>query len=223
MPAGHAGCAASRPWCLGHRRVLPSVCVRSTATPVHFACSTQKEAQALDEELMGPLGFSGDQLMELAGLSVASAAATEYPARCAACWPGVHQGVAAADAAEAGCLRQACAAGFRWGVASAAGCRAAPTSLLLLCCTVQHAPARAGCGGAGQQRRRRPGGSAPPAPLWVGGRACCFMRQSLELQLCCAADEVVVAALTGCVLQKGKACPQPRLCSILQCRRVELS
>ncbi|PRW44444.1 pyridoxine pyridoxamine 5 -phosphate oxidase chloroplastic-like [Chlorella sorokiniana] len=40
---------------------------------------TQKEAQSLDEELMGPLGFSVDQLMELAGLSVASAAATEYP------------------------------------------------------------------------------------------------------------------------------------------------
>ena len=28
---------------------------------------------------MGPLGFSVDQLMELAGLSVASAASTEYP------------------------------------------------------------------------------------------------------------------------------------------------
>ncbi|EFN55311.1 hypothetical protein CHLNCDRAFT_134278 [Chlorella variabilis] len=40
---------------------------------------TQEQAQKLDEELMGPLGFSVDQLMELAGLSVASAAATEYP------------------------------------------------------------------------------------------------------------------------------------------------
>ncbi|KAL4858803.1 Pyridoxine/pyridoxamine 5'-phosphate oxidase 1 [Chlorella vulgaris] len=40
---------------------------------------TQQQAQMLDEELMGPLGFSVDQLMELAGLSVASAAATEYP------------------------------------------------------------------------------------------------------------------------------------------------
>ena len=34
---------------------------------------TQKEAQAIDEELMGSPGFSVDQLMELAGLSVAQA------------------------------------------------------------------------------------------------------------------------------------------------------
>jgi pyridoxal 5'-phosphate synthase / NAD(P)H-hydrate epimerase len=39
----------------------------------------QRDAQALDEDLMGPLGFSVDQLMELAGLSVASALASEYP------------------------------------------------------------------------------------------------------------------------------------------------
>ena len=35
---------------------------------------------AIDEELMGPLGFSVDQLMELAGLSVACSVAVEYPA-----------------------------------------------------------------------------------------------------------------------------------------------
>ena len=35
---------------------------------------------AIDEELMGPLGFSVDQLMELAGLSVACSLAAEYPA-----------------------------------------------------------------------------------------------------------------------------------------------
>lgn len=34
---------------------------------------------AVDEELMGPLGFSVDQLMELAGLSVACALAAEFP------------------------------------------------------------------------------------------------------------------------------------------------
>lgn len=34
---------------------------------------------AVDEELMGPLGFSVDQLMELAGLSVAASLAAEYP------------------------------------------------------------------------------------------------------------------------------------------------
>lgn len=35
---------------------------------------------AIDEELMGPLGFSVDQLMELAGLSVACSITSEYPA-----------------------------------------------------------------------------------------------------------------------------------------------
>eukprot|EP00195_Chlamydomonas_chlamydogama_P017094 CAMPEP_0202896808 /NCGR_PEP_ID=MMETSP1392-20130828/5730_1 /ASSEMBLY_ACC=CAM_ASM_000868 /TAXON_ID=225041 /ORGANISM="Chlamydomonas chlamydogama, Strain SAG 11-48b" /LENGTH=468 /DNA_ID=CAMNT_0049582285 /DNA_START=199 /DNA_END=1605 /DNA_ORIENTATION=- len=41
---------------------------------------SQNDAIKVDEELMGPLGFSVDQLMELAGLSVASALAAEYPA-----------------------------------------------------------------------------------------------------------------------------------------------
>lgn len=45
---------------------------------VHY-CRTQSEAVAVDEELMGPLGFSVDQLMELAGLSVACSVAAEYP------------------------------------------------------------------------------------------------------------------------------------------------
>ena len=39
----------------------------------------QDEAAAIDEELMGPLGFSVDQLMELAGLSVACSVASEFP------------------------------------------------------------------------------------------------------------------------------------------------
>ena len=39
----------------------------------------QLAAQRLDEDLMGPLGFSVDQLMELAGLSVACAVHAEYP------------------------------------------------------------------------------------------------------------------------------------------------
>ena len=45
---------------------------------------SQAEAAAVDEALLGPdLGFSLDQLMELAGLSVAHALAAEYPAaRC---------------------------------------------------------------------------------------------------------------------------------------------
>jgi len=58
-----------------------------THSPLRTARS-QAEAIAVDEELMGPqLGFSVEQLMELAGLSVASALAAEYPAerfRCSA-------------------------------------------------------------------------------------------------------------------------------------------
>ena len=42
-------------------------------------CSDQEQAVQVDEQLMGPLGFSVDQLMELAGLSVACAVAAEAP------------------------------------------------------------------------------------------------------------------------------------------------
>ncbi len=45
-----------------------------------LANRNQQQAIAIDEELMGPLGFSVDQLMELAGLSVACSLAAEYPA-----------------------------------------------------------------------------------------------------------------------------------------------
>ena len=41
---------------------------------------SQEVAKRIDEELMGPkMGFFLEQLMELAGLSVAQAVATEYP------------------------------------------------------------------------------------------------------------------------------------------------
>ncbi|KAI4339753.1 hypothetical protein MLD38_024661 [Melastoma candidum] len=58
---------------------------------------TQKEAAAIDEELMGPLGFSVDQLMELAGLSVATSIAevykaSEYKRVLAMCGPGNNGG-----------------------------------------------------------------------------------------------------------------------------------
>ncbi|KAJ9511752.1 hypothetical protein QJQ45_022617 [Haematococcus lacustris] len=42
-------------------------------------CGSAEEAAAIDAELMGPLGFSLDQLMELAGLSVAAALQQQYP------------------------------------------------------------------------------------------------------------------------------------------------
>lgn len=58
---------------------------------------TQQQAVEIDELLMGPLGFSVDQLMELAGLSVASAIAevyrsTEYNRVLVICGPGNNGG-----------------------------------------------------------------------------------------------------------------------------------
>ncbi|OAY81578.1 Pyridoxine/pyridoxamine 5'-phosphate oxidase 1, chloroplastic, partial [Ananas comosus] len=58
---------------------------------------SQKDAAEIDEALMGPLGFSVDQLMELAGLSVAAAIAevyklSEYSRVLAICGPGNNGG-----------------------------------------------------------------------------------------------------------------------------------
>ncbi|THG00925.1 hypothetical protein TEA_001328 [Camellia sinensis var. sinensis] len=58
---------------------------------------SQREAAEIDDILMGPLGFSVDQLMELAGLSVATAIAevyrsTEYNRVLAICGPGNNGG-----------------------------------------------------------------------------------------------------------------------------------
>ncbi|XP_024012342.1 pyridoxine/pyridoxamine 5'-phosphate oxidase 1, chloroplastic isoform X2 [Eutrema salsugineum] len=58
---------------------------------------TQREAAEIDETLMGPLGFTVDQLMELAGLSVATSIAevykpTEYSRVLAICGPGNNGG-----------------------------------------------------------------------------------------------------------------------------------
>lgn len=57
----------------------------------------QREAAEIDEILMGPLGFSVDQLMELAGLSVATSIAevynaNEYKRVLAICGPGNNGG-----------------------------------------------------------------------------------------------------------------------------------
>ncbi|XP_020211966.1 pyridoxine/pyridoxamine 5'-phosphate oxidase 1, chloroplastic isoform X2 [Cajanus cajan] len=58
---------------------------------------TQREAAEIDETLMGPLGFSVDQLMELAGLSVAASISevykpSEYNRVLTICGPGNNGG-----------------------------------------------------------------------------------------------------------------------------------
>ncbi|KAJ7958949.1 NAD(P)H-hydrate epimerase [Quillaja saponaria] len=58
---------------------------------------TQREAAEIDENLMGPLGFSVNQLMELAGLSVATSIAevykpSEYGRVLTICGPGNNGG-----------------------------------------------------------------------------------------------------------------------------------
>ncbi|PVH31962.1 hypothetical protein PAHAL_9G273800 [Panicum hallii] len=50
----------------------------AVAAPAEVTHLTQRDAAEIDEQLMGPLGFSVDQLMELAGLSVAAAVAEVY-------------------------------------------------------------------------------------------------------------------------------------------------
>ncbi|PKA59496.1 Pyridoxine/pyridoxamine 5'-phosphate oxidase 1, chloroplastic [Apostasia shenzhenica] len=64
-----------------HSRFLPSrrcfsLGVRMSEEGVSYI--SQREATEIDEILMGPLGFSVDQLMELAGLSVATSVAEVY-------------------------------------------------------------------------------------------------------------------------------------------------
>ena len=54
-----------------------SSCKMSSPSDISYLSSDQ--ATSIDEKLMSSLGFSIDQLMELAGLSVATSAAEEYP------------------------------------------------------------------------------------------------------------------------------------------------
>ncbi|KAM5575486.1 pyridoxine/pyridoxamine 5'-phosphate oxidase 1, chloroplastic [Rosa sericea] len=65
--------------------------------PEAISYLTQSQAAEIDEILMGPLGFSVDQLMELAGLSVATSIAevykpSEYNRVLAICGPGNNGG-----------------------------------------------------------------------------------------------------------------------------------
>ncbi|XP_024022930.1 pyridoxine/pyridoxamine 5'-phosphate oxidase 1, chloroplastic [Morus notabilis] len=71
--------------------------VQSMQNPESISYLTQREAAEIDETLMGPLGFSVDQLMELAGLSVAASIAevyksSEYSRVLAICGPGNNGG-----------------------------------------------------------------------------------------------------------------------------------
>ncbi|PUZ39305.1 hypothetical protein GQ55_9G281700 [Panicum hallii var. hallii] len=64
-----------RPSRLGMASLAATAAVAAAAEVTHL---TQRDAAEIDEQLMGPLGFSVDQLMELAGLSVAAAVAEVY-------------------------------------------------------------------------------------------------------------------------------------------------
>ncbi|KAL5777315.1 hypothetical protein ACOSP7_010241 [Xanthoceras sorbifolium] len=69
----------------------------SLQNPDSLSFLKQRQAAEIDEALMGPLGFSVDQLMELAGLSVATSIAevykpTEYGRVLAICGPGNNGG-----------------------------------------------------------------------------------------------------------------------------------
>ncbi|XVF36622.1 hypothetical protein REPUB_Repub19eG0073000 [Reevesia pubescens] len=73
------------------------VMASSLQNQVSISYLTQREAAEIDETLMGPLGFSVDQLMELAGLSVATSIAevykpSEYNRVLAICGPGNNGG-----------------------------------------------------------------------------------------------------------------------------------
>ncbi|CAM0957089.1 unnamed protein product [Alopecurus aequalis] len=61
------------------RRAMASLATSTAAAAaVEVTHLSQRDAAEIDEQLMGPLGFSVDQLMELAGLSVAAAVAEVY-------------------------------------------------------------------------------------------------------------------------------------------------
>ena len=66
-----------------------------SASESSFSYLSASQAAAIDEQLMGSLGFTLEQLMELAGLSVASACHEVYPAARAVlvlCGPGNNGG-----------------------------------------------------------------------------------------------------------------------------------
>ncbi|KAL6997367.1 Pyridoxine/pyridoxamine 5'-phosphate oxidase 1, chloroplastic [Sarracenia purpurea var. burkii] len=105
VPSGSCGAFSSsafRRWCSGsgetrgmaNRTVSSVQSLQSSDSISHLS---QREAAEIDEILMGSLGFSVDQLMELAGLSVATAIAevyrsSDYNRVLAICGPGNNGG-----------------------------------------------------------------------------------------------------------------------------------
>ncbi|XP_038704818.1 pyridoxine/pyridoxamine 5'-phosphate oxidase 1, chloroplastic-like isoform X2 [Tripterygium wilfordii] len=76
---------------------MADIAVFSIQNPDSISYFNQREAAEIDEILMGPVGFSIDQLMELAGLSVATSIAEvykpgEYGRVLAICGPGNNGG-----------------------------------------------------------------------------------------------------------------------------------
>ncbi|KAF3326479.1 pyridoxine/pyridoxamine 5'-phosphate oxidase 1 [Carex littledalei] len=63
---------------ISSRRGLSSSRMDASGSEIEVSYIGQQAAKEIDEILMGPLGFSVDQLMELAGLSVAAAIAEVY-------------------------------------------------------------------------------------------------------------------------------------------------
>ncbi|XP_030510815.2 pyridoxine/pyridoxamine 5'-phosphate oxidase 1, chloroplastic isoform X2 [Cannabis sativa] len=89
--------SASFAFCSKPGRELRTVSPESMSNPDSISYLTQRQAAQIDETLMGPLGFSVDQLMELAGLSVAAAIAevyklSEHNRVLAICGPGNNGG-----------------------------------------------------------------------------------------------------------------------------------
>ncbi|KAJ6652263.1 hypothetical protein lerEdw1_012771 [Lerista edwardsae] len=73
-------CPARLPWApLPPRAAAPAAAMQSAPPAKGLKYLGQKEAQAIDQELFEEYKFSVDQLMELAGLSCATAIAKVYP------------------------------------------------------------------------------------------------------------------------------------------------
>ncbi|KFG64259.1 putative apolipoprotein A-I binding protein [Toxoplasma gondii RUB] len=78
LPCASSLCPAECRWSSAHPP--PRSLSTMAQTPCNLTYLTQSQAQALDEDLMGSeVGYSVDQLMELAGLSVAQAVAEAIP------------------------------------------------------------------------------------------------------------------------------------------------